>query len=231
MKPVDIINVAGLLMDGKNDGIERAVREKLQPRFIRTIAPTPPDSMREDPRLSILRSVEMIREVIVEIVREFGQPNVILVGRSLGGYTALLAALEMDFANISRVVPIESPLHPDITVEPPALLPPLLACDTHYQIRGENMHRAVKRMSALEVDMVRRLLIVQGGRQDSVVPLESQILPGNFETIQLPAHIGGRSLSLNRPLPEGYRNHLFWSDEKMDLVVDIIGTAATPSSQ
>lgn len=224
MKPVDIINVAGLLMDGKDDGIERAVREQLQPRFLRTIAPTPPGSMREDPRLSILRAVAMIREVIADIVRQFGQPNVMLVGQSLGGYTAPLAALEMNFVDISRVVSIEAPLHPEVTVEPPALLPRLMACGTHYQMRSENMRRAIERLH--ELDVAERLLIVQGGREDSVVPLEAQILPGNFETIQLPAHIGGRSFGLKRPLPEGYRNHLFWSDEKMEMVVDIIGRAA-----
>lgn len=226
MKPVDIINVAGLLMDGKDDGIEAAVREKLQPRSIRTIAPTPPGSMREDPRLSILRAVSMIREVIADIVRQFGKPNVILVGRSLGGYTALLAALEMDFDDISKVVAIEAPLHPAVTVQPPALLPPLMACGAHYQMRSENMRRAIERMRELGQDSAQRLLIVQGGKEDSVVPLEAQILPGNFETVQLPPHIGGRSFGVKRPLPEGYRTHLFWSDEKMDMIVDVIEAAA-----
>ncbi len=223
MKPVDIINVAGLLMDGKDDGIEQALREKLHPRFLRTIAPTPVSSMKEDPRLSILRAVTMIREVIADSVRQFGESNVLLVGRSLGAYTALLAALEMDFENIPMAILIEGPLHPEVTVEPPTLLPPLMACGAHYRMRPEYMRRAVERIQ--ELDAAHHLLIVQGGGSDSVVPLEAQILPGNFETIQLPPHIGGRSLGLQRPLPEGYRNHLFWSEEKMSMIVDIIQKA------
>ncbi len=239
MRSIDIINVAGLLIDGRNDGIEDAVRTIVQPRFIKTLAPTPPGSFHEHPNIAIERLIHMIDETVAEIQREFGESRVTLVGRSLGGLYALLAALRMQFRDIFRMVSLEAPLHPDVSVTPPTLLPPLMACGIHYKTRPTLAREAVNRLRELGTS---RLLIVQGGSQDSVVPTAAQVIPGDFETIELsgdnfpvqtgngtrglvvklPPHIGGCDDGMKKLLPPGYRNHLFWSDEKMETILRII---------
>ncbi len=247
MKSVDIINVAGLLMDGGKDGLEQELREKVEPRFLRTIAPTPISSAMEPPAYAIERAMLMILEAVRDIERQFEEPNILLVGRSYGAFTALLAAIRMNFKKISKAILIEGPLHPDVSVAPPNLLPPLMACSGHYKARPAFAREAVDRLSELGTS---RLVVVQGGREDSVVPTAAQVLPGDFETVEflddqfvdihpenggrgliikLPSHMGGRDGGMKNLLPYGYRNHLFWSEEKMKIVGEIINNAAFPN--
>lgn len=227
-------------MDGNGDGIEEELREEVEPRFLRTIAPTPISSVMEHPAHAIERAVLMIRKAVQDIEQQFGEPNVLLVGRSYGAFVALLAAIRMNFQKISKAILIEGPLHPDVSVKPPLLLPPLMACGIHYKARPTLAREAVESLRKLGTS---RLVVVQGGGEDEVVPTASQIIPGDFETIELssdtlrrihtgdskrglviklPPHIGGRDGGMKRLLPDGYLNHLFWSKGKMEMIRKII---------
>lgn len=244
---IDIINVAGLLMNGKNDGLEKALKEKIHPRSIRTIAPTPLKSSREHPEYAIQRTASMIREAVDEIKRRFGEAKVYITGRSYGGFNDVLAAVDLDFKDIERVISIEAPLHPDILVEPPKLLPPLMLCGIYYKHRPELARKAADRLQQLDTS---RIIMIQGSAEDDVVPSDAQVLPGDFHVIELsgndlsnlqapngnrglivklPHHLGGINEGLRRTLPQGYRNHLFWNNEKMNLVTDIIRIVSTGS--
>lgn len=246
MRSIDIINVAGLLMNGKKDGIEKELTERVEPRFLRTIAPTPIDSVMENPIYAIERATLMIQEAIRDIEQQFGEPKILLVGRSYGAFIALLAAIRMNFRKISKAILIEGPLHPDIPVTPPNLIPPLMACGIHYKVRPTLAREAIGRLGELGTA---RLVIVQGGGEDGVVPTAAQVIPENFETIkllndnfqkiytgngtkglvvQLPPHIGGSDGGMKKLLPVGYRNHLFWSEEKMRMIRRIIEDVALP---
>lgn len=243
MRSIDIINVAGLLMDGKKDGIEKELREKVEPRFLRTIAPTPIGSAMEHPDHAIERAVLMIREAMRDIEQQFGEPKILLIGRSYGAFIAFLAAIRINFQKILKAILIEGPLHPDVSVTPPNLLPPLMACGIHYRVRPTLAREAIDRLRELGTS---HLVVVQGGREDGVVPTAAQVIPGDFETIELlndhfsnihtgngtrglvmklPPHIGGRDGGMKKLLPDGYRNHLFWSEEKMEMVRKIIENA------
>lgn len=227
-------------MDGKKDGIEKELRENVKPRFIRTIAPTPISSVMENPAYAVERAILLIEEAVQDVEQQFGASEVLLVGRSYGAFIALLAAVRRDFKKISRAILIEGPLHPDISVTPPNLLPPLMACDNHYKIRPTLAREAMDRLGEIGTS---RLVVVQGGGEDSVVPTEAQVIPGDFETIEflnsrlsnrhtengargliikLPSHIGGHGGGMKKLLPDGYRNHLFWSREKMQMIREII---------
>lgn len=240
MKSIDIVNVAGLLMDGKKDGIEKELKEKVEPRFIRTIAPTPIGSVMENPIYAVERAILMIQEAVRDVEQQFGESEVSLVGRSYGAFIALLAAIRMNFQKISRTILIEGPLHPDISVTPPNLLLPLMACGIHYKVRPTLMREAIDRLGEIGTS---RLVVVQGGGEDGVVPTAAQVIPGDFETIEflnghfpnihagngtrglvikLPPHIGGRNGGMKKLLPDGYRNHLFWSKEKIQMIREII---------
>ncbi len=238
MKSLSIINVAGLLMDGKNDGLEAALRQRVTPDFLRTIAPTSLDSATKHPNEAIEHAIVMIRRAMQDVKESTGDPNIVLVGRSYGAFIALLASIRMNFQNITRVVLIEGPLHPDVLVAPPMLLPPLMICDSHYQMRPVLAREAVEHLSALGTSP---LVIIQGQAQDDVVPIASQVIPGDFRimnvdrmfsshheidhdrgsVVRLPRSIGGECHGMKRILPDGYRNHLFWSKEKMDMILDI----------
>lgn len=237
---IDIINVAGLLMNGQDDGLERALQERIHPRSIRTIAPTPLKACKKHPEEAIQRTAFMIREAVAEIRKRFGKPNVYVTGRSYGGFNNVLAAIEMDFKDIEKVIAIEAPLSPDVLVEPPTLLPPLKLCGIYYEHRPGLARRAAYRLQQLGTS---RVIMIQGTAQDDVVTNDAQVLPGDFHItelsgndlsrlrepdgsrgliIKLPSHLGGISEGLRRTLPQGYRNHLFWSEEKMTLVTGII---------
>lgn len=243
MKSIDIINVAGLLMDGKKDGIGKELKGKVEPRFLRTIAPTPIGSVMEHPDYAVERAVCMIGEAIRDIEQQFGDPKVLLIGRSYGAFIALLAVIRINFRKILKTILIEGPLHPDVSVMPPSLLPPLIACGIHYKVRPALAREAIIRLRELGTS---HLLIIQGGGEDSVVPTAAQVIPGDFEIIgplnnnfpkihtgngtrglvvKLPPHIGGRDDGMKKLLPDGYRNHLFWSNEKMEMVRKIIANA------
>lgn len=243
MKSIDIINVAGLLMDGEKDGIESELKERVEPRFIRTIAPTPISSAMEDPLRAIERAILMIQKAVQDIERQYGEAKVFLVGRSYGAFIALLAAVRMNFRKISRAILIEGPLHPDIPVTPPNLLPPLMACGIHYRVRPTLAREAIERLGRIGTS---RLIIVQGGKEDGVVPTAAQVIPGDFETVELlnghspniqawngtrglviklPPHIGGCDGGMKKLFPNAYRNHLFWSKEKAQMIREIIESA------
>lgn len=230
-------------MDGEKDGIEKELREKVEPRFLRTIAPTPIGSVMEHPDRAIERAIFMIKEAMRDIEQQFGEPKVLLVGRSYGAFIALLAAIRINFRKILKTILIEGPLHPDVPVMPPGLLPPLMACGIHYKIRPTLAREAIDHLRELGTS---HLVVVQGGGEDDVVPIAAQVIPGDFETIEflndnfakthtgdgtrglvikLPPHIRGSDGGLKKLLPNGYRNHLFWSDEKMEMVRKIIENA------
>lgn len=231
-------------MDGDKDGIEKELKEKVEPRFIKTIAPTPIGSVMENPVYAVERAILMIQEAVRDIEQQFGEPKVLLVGRSYGAFIALLAAIRINFRKILRAILIEGPLHPDISVTPPNLLPPLMACGIHYKVRPTLAREAIDRLGEVGTS---RLVIVQGGKEDGVVPTAAQVIPDDFETIEflnghfsnihtgngtrglvikLPPHIGGSDGGMRKLLPDGYRNHLFWSKEKMQMIREIIENVA-----
>jgi len=227
MKSLDIINIAGLLMNEKNDDLEYELRETLKPKNLTTIAPTPPSATTESPELAIERAISSTR----------GKSNIVLIGRSYGGFIALLTAIRTKFENIHKAIIIESPVHPDVTVKPPILLPPLLTCRSHYKARPKLAEEAAK---WLKQNGTSGLVIIQGSDTDAVVPNEAQVIPGDFETIELsnsnipeprttkgkiyrlPKKINGPTKGLSRILPENYNNHLSWSHEKITLIREII---------
>ncbi len=230
MRNIDVINVAGLLLDGKNDGLEAAIRHNLKPRSIITIAPTPPRSARENPNYSIERAMAMVKEITEDLRRGNPTAKVILIGRSYGGFIALLVACRMNFENILKVITIESPLHPEVAVGPPMLLPPLALCGPHYQHRASLAREAIE---FLKQHGTERVLTIQTGREDGVVPPEAQILqdmsPHKGLRVRLPSHLGhGDPGLLQMALPPSYRNHLFWSEEKMKYIMSIINDVARP---
>ncbi len=244
-------------MDGENDGIEKELREKVQPRYLKTVAPTPISSAMEHTSRAVERLVLMIRDVVRDIESQFDEPNLFIVGRSFAAYVAHLALIadnEFSLKKVSRAILIEGPLHPEVLVEPPKfpVLPPffpqlpflpLTACGAHYKLRPELAQEAANRLQELGTS---HLVLVQGGCEDSIVPVEAQTLPGDFETIELsnddlsrihpangqgiivklPPHIGGRSGGIRRIFPVGLRNHLFWSKAKMEMIRRIIERAA-----
>jgi pimeloyl-ACP methyl ester carboxylesterase len=243
MRPIDVINIAGLLMSGKNDGIENELRSQAAPRFLRTIAPTPKAAAMERPAVTIDRAVSMIRTALHDIEAAVGEPNVVLVGRSWGAFIGLLAAIRMNFHNISRAILIEGPLHPEVRVTAPPLLPPLMACRLHYNERPALARKGADRLKELGTSP---LVIVQSGSDDGVVPQAAQVIPGDFDTLdvtddgiplqscrhergvvmRLPPHLGGSNSGLKAILPASYRNHLMWSSEKMAMIGKIIASAA-----
>ncbi|MDP3975875.1 MAG: hypothetical protein Q8P95_03070 [bacterium] len=237
MEHVDIINVAGLMMNGRDDGIEKALREAEVGRSVRTIAPTPYKLRHEGPEDGIARTGQLLEQAIADIDEQDGNSRIVVVGRSYGGFMALMAAVRREFYRIFRVVLIEGPLHPDVEVGVPWLIPPLKACRAHYEARSELAREAVDYLASHGTSQV---VIVQGGGKDSVVPVDAQALPGNFEStewdgkgelapangqgriVRLSPRLAGLGLSPRRLLPGGYRNHLFWKPEKMEAVVRII---------
>lgn len=246
---IDIINVAGLLMNGQNDGLEKALHKRLTPRSIRTIAPTPLKAAMEHPDMAVARAISMIQQTIAEIEEQFGEAKIMLVGRSYGAFIALLAAIRMEFEKMLRVILVEGPLHPDVLVEPPKLILPLMLCGIHYEVRPQLAREAVEGLRRLGSSLV---TIIQGGQQDDVVPLEAQLLPVDFQhvtlsgddlsvlktddmergaVITLPPHAIGVSEGLRRTLPQGYRNHLFWNEAKMDFVTQISASSLSDASK
>lgn len=250
--PLAIINVAGLVMDGRGDRLERAMRDQLFPDSITTIAPTPPSAVREDPRASVDRTVEMVGDVMKVVRDELGSATrVVLVGRSNGGLMALAAAVETSFDGIGAVVALEAPLHPDVSVRPPWKFLPLFACASHYKGRPDLARKACDYL--LEKD-AGKVVMVQGVAPDGIVPLEAQKLPGKFDIVQMHDLDGdlpndkfdrtfshwdssnGRGLVVRLPsnavgvrrgisraiLYQDCLNHIFWSPEKMGHVVNVV---------
>ncbi|MBI5413303.1 hypothetical protein HZA42_03080 [Candidatus Peregrinibacteria bacterium] len=128
----------------------------------------------------------------------------------------------MEFKNILKVILVEGPLHPYITVRPPPLLPPLMLCGVHYESRPKLAGTAVHEL--VKLGMGERVTAVQGGCEDDVVPIAAQVLPHNHagRVVTLPEHAVGLATGLKKALPQGYRNHLFWSEAKMNLVTDVV---------
>ena len=237
---VDIINIAGLLRTDGHNGIERAFLERFEPRSFTTIAPTPPWLAAENPERSIERAIAMVDEIIAKL----DSPEGILFGHSYGAFVALLVACRKQFRNNLKIILDEGPLHPDVSVSPPPLFPPLALCAQHYRERPRLAREAI---SALHELGTSKILLIQGTREDSVVPNASQALPGDFQTLQLqngddtswleakdssrgiilqlPRDIGGVQGKLH-PLPDSYRTHLLWSREKMDAITTIVAAQA-----
>ncbi|MEK7528276.1 MAG: hypothetical protein AAB592_00740 [Patescibacteria group bacterium] len=245
---VDIINVAGLLIDHGTDRLEGYLREKLNPRWMKTFAPAGLSSVLESPEDSIQRTVDFVNESIPEIEAQFGQSRIVLLGGSNGGFTALLAACRLRFEKIFRVIAIEAPINPDVRVSPPGLMPHLHACVHHYGQRPAFATEAVETMRELGTGKV----VVISNTHDDIVPPDAQRPVGDFDVIELsegqgmsdvrlsgdrgsvvvlPKNIIGRGDGWRGRLPQGYRNHLAWSPEKYDLIMGIVGSALGKSAQ
>ena len=237
---LDVINVAGLMI-GKwhEDSLEKALRDQEYVRSVVTIYPTPASKSRENPEESIMRAIGQVDEEVTKIISEFGEGNIVLVGQSYGALMALMVACRTKFKNILKVVLMEGSLHPEVTVEPPRLLPVLAVCASHYQARPRIANEAVCSLKELGTDRV----VIITNRRDGVVSPEAQILPGNFQEIELdtenldvfgkvdntrgmiirlPRHLGGKDTGLTSLLPKEYRDHLAWSDEKCKFIGEII---------
>lgn len=242
---VDIITVAGLLVSGGKEGLEQGIRERVKPRSVVTISPTPPWSALEDPAQAIKRAAAMIQEIIARREREvvYEEPRILLVGHSYGAFIALLAACRLRFEKLFKMILIEGPLHPEVRVEPPALLPTLALCASHYRKRPELAREATAALRELGTS---KIIIVQGSREDSVVPIEAQVLPGDFhETtfptddmeefsngngvgliVKLDPSLGGRKGGLKTIFPDSYRTHILWDHLKMEAILSIISRSA-----
>lgn len=236
MRPIDIINVTGLLItDDNGDDLERELRRKMEPRSVRTINPTPSGYGIEHPGHAIEQTILKIQEAVRDVEQRFGNSNVLLVGRSYGAFMTLLAAIRMEFKKVSKAILIEGPLHPDIEVKLPRHLPLFKPYDAHYKIRPALAREAIEHLIKLGTS---RLVVIQGGGEDDVVPMEAQVLPGDFDTaefsddnfakvntdsrarglvVKLPPHTGVRG---------GYRNHFHWNPKKMEMIGEIIRNTA-----
>lgn len=219
--------------------LEFTLRNKVPARSVRRICPTPPFSATEHPEMAIERTISQIKQIIEEIESNSEESRIVLVGRSYGAFIALMAACRLKFEKIFKAILIEGPLNPEVTVNPPALIPPLLLCAKHYENRPTLAQEALETLNELGTAKV----VIVCGREDSVVPPAAQQLPRDFQILELqnddlnelenfdsergviivlPAHIGGVSAGPKKILPKGYRNHLFWSDQKFDMIRQII---------
>lgn len=245
-KTIDIINVAGLMLDGSGDGIEAGLKERDGCRSLQTIAPTPPKKAREHPDESISRTMDWIQEAADQLKEDHGNANIILIGRSYGGFVALAAAVRLHFENILHVITFLAPLHPTENVSSPTLIP-LGICAQHYNHRPEIAQECV---DYLQNNGTSKLTLVQGKSPDGIVPNAAQILPGDFHRVDLSErpiedsdlartdkgsivtfqpHEGEKG-AFKKMLPQSYRNHLFWPPEKMDHAQNIIGTVMKNTS-
>lgn len=246
MKPLHAIVAAGLLMDREPD-LEDILNTHCKPRTLHVITPAPfkLSVLKENLSTIIQRTITAIQAIIDELKKEFGEDvEVALFGRSLGGYLIRHAADGMDNKNIRLKVPVEAPLHPFVPVVAPKAVPPLWLCRKHYAERPEI---AQKGQADLERLGTNKLLIVKNGSPDAIVPQDAQSLPGDFRELvlshgqplpdlsfvsatnglilQLPPFDGREVSGPLGLLPQEHRNHLFWPDEKKDLLGAVFKSA------
>jgi hypothetical protein len=114
-------------------------------------------------------------------------------------------------------------------------------CSNYYANREAIAREA---LSELDAESLSKIAIVQSSATDLIVPNSAQVLPvqsviidraedfdaslklGSRENkslvYRLPPDLTGRADGAKLLLPQAYRNHLFWSQEKMQSVVDFI---------
>lgn len=248
MENIDVINIAGLLMSGKDDGIEIELRQKSSFRSVKTIAPTDFLSViTESPRDAIEKCIRQIRVLTKDLQAVFDTPNILLIGRSYGAFMAFQSVIRAKLSNIIGLVLIEGPLNPDIDVKVPTLplLKVLVAARRHYHERAQLMKEIINIPEKLQNI---RAVIVQGTARDSVVPNNAQVISDNHQAreistkteiesilneisrgpiiLRLPTELGGIADGKAKLFPQDYRNHLFWSKEKMAIIRKIIEATA-----
>lgn len=248
MKPLDVIIAAGLLMDRELD-LEAIVNNHCNPRSVKVI--TPATLSKRTLRESIVEIVERAATEIVarinELRAEFGDEiEVTLMGRSFGGLVVLLAAIKLEFRNIRLTIPFEAPLHPEVPVVAPRMVPPLWLCRKHYSLRPTLAKEAQLELEKLGTGKV---MIIKGGSPDQIVPEDAQGFPGDFRSMELstdaplpdfgmqsadnglivtlPAYPGKEVPGALGLLPQDYRTHLFWPDDKKLLVGGVLNRALT----
>ncbi|PJC37196.1 hypothetical protein CO046_01645 [Candidatus Peregrinibacteria bacterium CG_4_9_14_0_2_um_filter_53_11] len=244
---LSIINISGLMMSGKEDGLDAALRTHLKGAEIHTVGPTPRSSFRRDPQAAVELAMAAIRE---RFSHTSGQPprQQILVGRSYGGVIALQAYMQdRGEHSIDRVFCIEAPVNPSVEVRPPRLLPPLRLFKRYYDERPKSIGEALASGNGRVAGVV-----TIGHATDAIVPPTAMSLPKSHnieitkraDTETLRTGLNGeakRSLhvelsgELDTPnhtglitstLPEAYNRHLFWTPEKYEAICAIIAELA-----
>lgn len=233
-------------MGQNGDGIEAALlSHEIPPASVTTIAPTPPLKVREKPIVSIDRCFEEVNRAIKTITEKDEHARIILIGRSFGAFLGLLAAIRLKFERIAKVIMIEGPMNPNIEVTAPTALPMLRLCGKHYDERVDRALAAHTELNNPNVEYRKQLVMIQPQAADAVVPNQAHVLPGRYPraaydtdessrtniiqlakngglVIQLPDTYIGKGTGLIAALPQNYQNHLEWSSNKMDAVVDSV---------
>lgn len=237
-----IFNVAGLMLNGRVDALADGFRASLAPSHLETFAPIPASTVLDAPADAIARTGARI-DAFLEASRTHDPDALVVgVGRSFGGYMLLKAASERlsRLDGFSLLVAIEAPLAPHCEVRVPPLLPVLLPAARHYRERPAHADAMVR---ALAHHRARVLTI--GSARDAVIAPDAQRLPGDGSVVQwgprttaaeaLAARDGALHVVLpplapgfaieTAMLPDSYRAHLTWGDEKHRIVNALIAAA------
>lgn len=237
----NIINISGLMMDGKNDGLEKELRKNNIWGEIKTIAPTSPLLvMKENPRQAIESCIAMIEDTLKQNKENNTDAPTILIGRSYGGFMALQSQMRRKFEKVIACVMIESPINEkeEVTIPKNLLLKVLQAAKSHYRMRVELLKEIFEDDFYLNNSI---FLAIAGGSEDSIVANKAQIpafphrvidrnLPNlagekiekGFNSIILPANLLGKNEGKAKFFSQEERNHLFWPEEKISQIRQVI---------
>lgn len=237
-----IFNVAGLMLNGRVDALADWFRAELSPSVVETFAPIPARTVLDPPADAIARTGARIDAFLDASRAEDPDARLVAVGRSFGGYMLLKALSERPsrLDGFARVIAIEAPLAPEVTVQIPTLLPVLLPAARHYRERPEHAATMLRALGPRE----RARVLSIGSAHDSVVPPDAQGLPGARrvtlrDAVALSSTLspcdGGIHLVLPEMspgfaietalLPLRYRTHLTWSDARHRLVNRLVTAA------
>ncbi len=202
---------------------------------LHTCSPTPIHRPNEEPEKAIARLAEEIEAIGNEIRTTFGrEPNFKIIGRSYGGFVALMAAVQLGFKDISSLVTVEAPLNPEEDVNVPIGFPPFHLCSKHYRGRVKLAEQGV---DYVEREGGNGIVMIQSPKSepDVFVPIDAQILPVDSNILQWPDNPALiRELSAEKPLvvklQEGlgrkfiksYRSHVLMTKAKRRALMEII---------
>lgn len=209
-----VFNVAGILLNGRDDAIERSLRKRMAPDVIETWAPIPRAAANDSAETVLARTGEAIDRFLAKA----GTATTVGIGRSFGGYVLLaaVAAEPRRIAAFSLLVAIEAPLAADADVKIPPLLPVLRPARRHYDERREHAARMTARLAGASN------IVTIGSAVDSVIAPASHRMTGGAAThVELPPFAPALAPE-TALLPRSYRAHLTWSEAKHDAVVSII---------
>lgn len=230
----DAIHVLGLL---DSFATNRLCRDLKEDDFdtLHTCSPTPIHHPNEEPERAIARLAEEIEAIGNEIRDTFGrEPNFKLIGRSYGGFVALMAAVELGFKDISSLITVEAPLNPEEDVGVPIGFPLFHLCTKHYRGR---VQLAQKGVDYVEKNGGNGIVMIQSpeSEPDVFVPIDAQVLPVDSNILQWPADPDLiKELSSEKPLvvqlQEGlgrkfiksYRSHVLMTKAKRRELMQII---------